>query len=291
MTAIPEHLNSSRLAAWLQRVPAGLRGKMRLARFVADRLLDPAAPCRVGAVDGLDLMLPNLRDSVGLCLFADGVYEGATIDWIQGHLSPAGTLLDIGANIGSIALPLAARRRDVRVICVEASPLVFEFLHRNIIANGFAGRVDARHCALSASDASHIAFYSPDEGYGKGSMSPVFTQAAVQVPNLRLDEFLGSLGSDPGLLKIDVEGFEKQVLEGGMEFLKRRRPEVIFEFCDWAERLAGNAPGDSQRFLLELGYSLYRLGDGSPLSGVLVEGFEMILARPAAANPGSRGPG
>lgn len=288
---VPERLAPSRLSSWLQKVPSGLRGKNRVARLLADRVLDPAAPCRVRAADNLDVMLPNLRDSVCLALFADGAYEAETIAWIARHLPADGTFLDIGANIGSVALPVARRRPDARVACVEASPLVFAYLDRNIRTNGLDPRVSAHHCALSASNARFVSFYSPEEGYGKGSMSPVFTKTAAQVANTRLDDLVRSMPTTPGLLKIDVEGFEKQVLEGGMEFLKRQGPDVVFEFCDWAERLAGNSPGDSQRLLLENGFRLQRLGDGSPIEDVLVEGFEMILARPATVSPGPRGPG
>lgn len=288
---VPERLAPSGLSSWLQRVPASLRGKTRVARLLADRVLDPAAPCRVRGVDNLDLMLPNLRDSVCLALFANGTYEADTIAWIARRLPADGTFLDIGANIGSVALPVARRRADARVVCVEASPLVFAYLDRNITTNGLDSRVTAHQCALSASEADVVSFYSPEEGYGKGSMSPVFTKSAVQVPNARLDDLVRSMPTMPDLLKIDVEGFEKQVLEGGMEFLRAHGPDVVFEFCDWAERLAGNSPGDSQRLLLDHGFRLQRLGDGSPIDNVLVEGFEMILARPAAASRGSRGPG
>lgn len=286
MHNVPERLPASRISAWLQRVPAGLLGKTRVAGFLVYRVMDAAVPRRVLDVNGLDLLLPNLRDSLALDLFANGAYEPSTVAWITDHLPKNGTLLDIGSNIGTVGLPVARRRSDARVVCVEASPSVFAYLDRNIRVNGLAERVSARHCVVSASDASHVSFYSPEEGYGRGSMSPVFTQAAEQIANLRLDDLVRSLPSEPDLLKIDVEGFEKQVIEGGIGFLRGRSPKLVFEFCDWAEQLAGNSPGDSQRLLMDLGYRLHRLVDGQPITQVLTDGFEMIVATRASIEHG-----
>ena len=286
MHHVPERLPASRISAWLQRVPARFPGKTRVAAFLVYRVMDAAVPRRVLDVHGLDLLLPNLRDSLALDLFANGAYEPSTVAWITDHLPMNGTLLDIGSNVGTVGLPVALRRNDARVICIEGSPSVFAYLDRNIRANGLADRVSARHCVVGASTESHVPFYSPVEGYGRGSMSPVFTQAAEQIANLRLDDLVASLPSEPELLKIDVEGFEKQVLEGGIGFLRRRSPKLVFEFCDWAEQLAGNAPGDSQRLLMDIGYRLYRLADGQPITRALTDGFEMIVATRALAEAG-----
>ena len=84
-------------------------------------------------------------------------------------------------------------------------------------------------------------------------------------------------------LKIDVEGFELDVLNGAGELLNRKNPPcVVFEFCDWAEaRRSEHDVGAAQRFLLDRGFCIWRASDydcGSPISTPIMTGGDMLVA-------------
>lgn len=86
-------------------------------------------------------------------------------------------------------------------------------------------------------------------------------------------------------MKIDVEGFEYLVLKGSFNLLKLNLAGlIIFEFFDRAESQIPNCkPGDSQRFLRDLGYSIFKLSDyikgKGPLVDIIEVGFEMLVAK------------
>jgi hypothetical protein len=117
-------------------------------------------------------------------------------------------------------------------------------------------------------------------------LAPQFSGEVVHISAETLDSILAREGIDEvDALKVDVEGFEGQVFEGAAKLLARSKaPLIIFEFCDWAERRAQKRPiGYAQRFLLDLGYSIYRLADfmsprPQPLRNVLIAGYEQLVA-------------
>lgn len=81
-----------------------------------------------------------------------------------------------------------------------------------------------------------------------------------------------------------MEGFEGQVFEGATKILARSRaPIIIFEFCGCADCRVQKRPiGYAQRFLLDLGYSIYRLADfmsprRQPLRKALTAGYEQLV--------------
>ena len=114
---------------------------------------------------GLKYLLPNLIENVSFEIFINGTFEKETVDSILsivGELNEA-VILDIGANIGGIALPLAARVRNAKIYCIEASPRVFQFLKSNVEKNNIAGNVFPHNLCLSDSDAEFVDFFSPLE--------------------------------------------------------------------------------------------------------------------------------
>jgi FkbM family methyltransferase len=67
----------------------------------------------------------------------------------------------------------------------------------------------------------------------------------------------------PDVVKIDVEGAELAVLQGGRSLLSRARPVVIFEHVAQASALYGAAPGALWDLLTDLGYEIFAVtGDG-----------------------------
>ena len=126
-------------------------------------------------------------------------------------------------------------------------------------------------------------FFSPRDKYGKGSLSPVFSQEPVKVISKRVDTIMREhhfIKAD--VIKADVEGFEYYAFKGAEQFLKSdTAPDIIFEFVDWAEQRAMNlTPGASQRLLLEMGYQLYTLEKNSivKLQNVIESGAADLIA-------------
>jgi FkbM family methyltransferase len=170
---------------------------------------------------------------------------------IQRCLVPGATVIDAGANIGVTSMMLAAIMRDGVVYSLEPSPSAYPLLVETIAANR-AAFVHPRQLALSdhvgclqffdnpvSASASHLA--------GGGALGG----ESATVEATTLDAFVASQGiKRVDFIKIDVEGFETEVLSGAREIMRRDRPGVFLEFNSFALIAFGNR--NPRTFLEEL---------------------------------------
>ena len=137
-------------------------------------------------------------------------------------LPPGSTLLDVGANIGVVTLSMAALRPDCHVIAFEPVPSNLECLRENVAASGL-GNIEVVAAAVSNETGSVRV-----EDNGPWSVAGV--EGGVLCPSSYLDEFDSPTVA---FVKIDVEGFEPNVLAGAKRILARG-PLVLMEFNPWA---------------------------------------------------------
>ena len=258
------------------------RGKQKIARFFFRNKIKTAADIVVNGKLDCKFLLPNIKENIGFEIFIDGIYEKQNLDFIINKLPIGSIMLDIGANIGSICIPICKLRPDVEIIAVEASARMYGYLEKNVDLNGIAN-LRTLHNAVSDQDEININFFSPEDKYGKGSMNSVFTDKSETVKSVTLDKIMSDVDYKKiGIIKVDVEGFEKSVFKGGMKILSQNdAPDIFFEFLDWAETSSGiYYSGEAQDFLMSMGYKLYTLKKNQPvaLTEPIRSGFNMIYA-------------
>ena len=130
-------------------------------------------------------------------------------------------MLDIGANIGAISQALEASGH--RVEAFEPLPQVFDLLRRNIVK----GKV--HNTALGATAAvttMPLIDYTQENNFGGFSCRTNGAAGSIKVNLRRLDDYNFD---DIGLIKIDVEGFEEEVLRGGIVTIARCKPLLYIE--------------------------------------------------------------
>lgn len=264
----------------LFRAVPNFKGKHRLGRFLFRRTIQQQQNIKVEGKWGCTYFLPNLKESIAYEIFINGVYEENTIEFLNKNLPADGVLLDLGCNIGAIAIPLCKRRKDIKVIGVEASPFVYSFLKKNIEVNQLEN-IKIIPCALLDMSGVSLEFYSPKDKFGKGSFTNNFNGNSVNVISKTLDDIVAENNLERvDVIKMDVEGYEAKVLQGGVRTFELFKPPVLFEFADWAEETATDINvGDSQRILTNLGYNLYDFDSSlQPLPEVLLKGCTLIWA-------------
>lgn len=268
-----------RLARFL---PNGAPGKGRLIRKLLETTNGFGHPTRISGLYGLTYEVPDLEESVALNLFCFGVYEPQTLKSLLSELAEHSTLLDGGANIGAITLPIARLRPDVTIIAVEGDPDIANYLRRNAAVNGLSN-ILVVNCLLGADDATTAAFYkAPEHKFGMGSLGNHFATESITLPQRTVDSLAYEFGKQIDVIKLDIEGAEALALQGASKTLaKSPAPTVIFEYQPWAERaITGTAAGDSQRILRRKGYSLTRIGFPEiALDTILTEGSGMLIAK------------
>ncbi|MGH2443585.1 MAG: FkbM family methyltransferase [Chloroflexota bacterium] len=176
------------------------------------------------------------------------------------YLRPGDAVIDVGANIGHLSL-LAGTLVGPggSVVAIEAHPRTLRYLTGNIALNDTTN-IAAVHCAvgseagtlhLSSAHNDDLNAVAPD---GSGLTVPVLPLDGMELP-----------GSAIALLKIDVEGYEKYVIEGGAQTLKRTQC-IYFETKDAHAERYGYTSNQLIEQIRGAGFSLYKApGDGRKL--------------------------
>ncbi len=134
---------------------------------------------------------------------------------------PAPRIIDAGANIGLATLYFKLLYPRARVLAIEAAPATFGLLAENVAAN--VPDVAVEHCALGGSDGEADFFSLPGSPLGSLDGRSGGGERA-RVPMRRLSGFLDE---EVDLLKIDIEGAEREVLPELAAAGKLRRARQI----------------------------------------------------------------
>jgi FkbM family methyltransferase len=142
-------------------------------------------------------------------------------------------VLDVGANIGCTSLLFGARAR--RVIAFEPSPTTFRFLRDNIQRAGLQN-VELHNVGLGRENGSSMLTFALNNRSGGFISDTAASSGHVteEIEIRRLDDMAAELAiTHADFVKIDVEGFERNVLEGGRQFVARVTPVVALELNHW----------------------------------------------------------
>jgi FkbM family methyltransferase len=164
-------------------------------------------------------------------------FETDTLSTFAAICQPHFNVLDIGANIGLTAIALARFCSKGKVFAIEASPDTFRYLKDNIARAGMTN-VSCQNMAASAVSGQLMLSYPRRFGCGAfiSNKHPVVDSNYLHFPvqACSVDEFVKRIGLNRvDLLKIDVEGFELEVLRGAKRTIERCKPVIYCEVNHW----------------------------------------------------------
>ena len=196
------------------------------------------------------------------------VRDWAEHEFLLACLRPGDTVVDVGANQGMMALTAAwAVGSTGKVFALEPHPITFARLQKNLQVNG-ATHVSATNAAVGSSEGTTM--FSDGRDDSGNSVTP---DGPLQVPVRTLDHLLAGGGQQIALLKIDVEGYEKFVLEGAAQTLVRTAC-VYFEAHDPMYRTHGYTCGDVVAMLHRAGFHVYRWLPGNVCMSEVDEAYQ-----------------
>lgn len=253
------HALEDAAAAGLRALP-DWRGKASLAlgwKRLRERRGPIGGAWELRLSDGSAVQLPR-GSQMAWSVAATGYWDRPNVELLTGHITPDTVALDIGASLGLWTLPLAraARATGARLWCFEPNPENIPWLAANIERNDLAGVVDLHEIALGARQGT-ARLGLRERGGGNGAVVDAPDPDAVEVPLTRLDDL--DFPRRVSLLKMDVEGFELEVLRGATALVARDRPVIFGEFnATWLYQRDEDLPGFLQT-LTAIGYEVFTL--------------------------------
>lgn len=197
----------------------------------------------------------QVRELLDQSRYLYGMHEFVASSVFVANIPVGSVVLDIGANLGEYTV-LAARATGIhgRVIAYEPNPTVRKRLVRNINANGF-GNVEVCPNALGSEDGIAVLRVPHDES-GLGTLLPEAVGTEFPVEVRRLDGVLVKQNRTRlSMIKLDVEGFELEVLRGAQETIAEMRPVILYECAEEAfETRHGRILTPAMALLEDAGY-------------------------------------
>lgn len=161
-----------------------------------------------------------------------GEFEPATAQLLMALCLSGESAVDVGANIGLTALVLAKACQASKIIAIEPVATTYAFLKQNLQANQ-ANVVSTYNTGLGAKDAS-ISMYVNDDNLATAFVLDYEEKGEGNIPVTTLDAVLQDAKvAAVDFLKIDVEGFELEVLKGAEKSLATYKPIVLLEMNHW----------------------------------------------------------
>ena len=174
-------------------------------------------------------------------------------------IQPRDICWDIGANIGFYTCFLAAQVEETgAVVAFEPAARTYGYLHENVSLNGFRNVTVVNKGIGDKAEQRHL-HYS-EAGLAEGTASLKYTDRRAASERVRLDTIDNLIRElpIPDFIKIDVEGYQLEVLRGGERCLRTHAPLLMAELKDVGETNRAIF-GEIEDYVAELGYQLYEV--------------------------------
>ncbi|WP_317195045.1 FkbM family methyltransferase [Algoriphagus aestuariicola] len=204
---------------------------------------------------------PSVDRGLEKKIFFTGTYEKGLLHVLDCLLTRGDTVVDAGANIGLISVFCGLRvGKDGMVMAFEPHPETIPILRRNIEVNGLS-QVAIYECALGRSSGTAKIYSNLQINRGAASMVDFVKGApSFDIRVAVLDNILSELGPKRvRLLKVDVEGFEMEVLKGAKMLLSCADGPILVIECSLTRLNFQYSIGDLFWFLTEVHhYKVFR---------------------------------
>jgi FkbM family methyltransferase len=262
------------------KIASALSQIIRTARTAVGLPTDNVLVKRGGIEWSLDL-----KQGIDFAIFL-GLYERSTTRAIRRWVRPGSIILDVGANIGAHTLELARRVGAAgKIFAFEPTAFAYSKLLRNLALNhSLADVVVPEQLMLAASDDR----VTESEIYSSWPLAPERILHAKHLGRLQSTEGARTISLDTYLrqagvlrvdfIKLDVDGFECEVLEGAQKCLEKFRPVIIMELAPYCLRDRGASLDQLLDILLRWGYQFADLNgeelssDAKKLGGEIADG-------------------
>ena len=213
--------------------------------------------CDVGLHDKFYMYLGGKDDGVALRFFWNGCYEKYTLKiWSKLAKNINGFVLDIGAHTGSYSLAANTANKSLNILSFEPHYMNFARLILNFNANKMHTNNAFMYCVgdenkfVPFSTSSNIGYLTSGGSVGERVGANVNSIQQIALDNFLPDEVIKTIS----LVKIDVEGYEANVLKG-MKKILNFKPVIFFECIEH------NSAKLTQEILSNYGYIFYEIND------------------------------
>jgi FkbM family methyltransferase len=195
-------------------------------------------------------------------------YEPEAVVLFKSHIRLGDRVLDVGANIGFHSLLFAQLVGPTgQVVSFEPVKYLYDALNASIAENHFQDRCQPYHCAISDRAGRALIRHAPGTtNFGGGHLAERKQDDGHAYDEIETQTLSHFISNDRcSFVKIDAEGAEAKILQGGVDLLQRDRPLVFVElFNAQLQRVSGVDATTVIRSMATHGYRCFETRGGKP---------------------------
>lgn len=222
-------------------------------------------------------ILARADDTIANRIYYGQPWEDAEAKVFLAIAKKSRVTLDVGSNSGVYSIMAGVVNPNLKVYSFEPNPVNFERLSENLSLNKLKNVVPIQLAVGNSEE--DVKFSVQDESKLTETSSVVSNFAnsfakgktkEINVKQTTLDSFIKKQRIQPDFIKIDVEYYEKEVLEGAADCLKEHKPLVMCEVLVYDviksiyPKLSGRLDPDHsyfiERYFKKMGYFFYLIG-------------------------------
>lgn len=171
--------------------------------------------------------------------------------------------IDIGANIGTTALPIAVKEKNLEVHAFEPNPKIFKILNENKLQNSCDNLFLHNYAVGFKEEKSQLFITQRENGnFGTSSLqnnNDIMDSESIEVNVIKLDDFFEKFEKTISLIKIDIQGFEWQAIQGAKSIISKQKPTIIFEHDDQYLDEPIKVKKELEKFFKEHQYNIFEI--------------------------------
>lgn len=216
------------------------------------------------------------NDLLGIGLINGSIWEPHIVEFLNRELTPNSNFVDVGSNYGYHSI--RASKLCKKVFSFEPQTLMYNLSKKSLIDNNI-NNVEVYNLALGDEEKeinlSNINYSEKD--FNGGEVSVVYDSNFGETTKIvKLDTMI----EDPiDVIKIDVQGYEKFVINGAQEIIKKNKPILIVEFENHQLNKFGYNCKILFDFIRNLNYTIFLLDYFYPSDFVCVHNDNLINFR------------
>lgn len=255
-----------------------IRGVGRITRLITKIVPkpNPKELCIIKTIHGFKILVdPFLDKGLERQLFIHGTYEEGTLKIMNYILKDNSVFMDIGSNIGLMSLHAAQiMSGSGKVLSFEPLSSTYDILRQNIKLNNFVN-IEAVNIAIGSINGSVNIYDNIAINRGSASLlKPNHTESRNQIRIKSIDKYIEEhqISSNIDCIKIDVEGWELEVLKGAKKTLSGPNAPICIVECSTLHPTYGGGTQDIYAFLRNINsYRIFRLTRGKEIPSKLIE--------------------
>lgn len=251
---------------WLREIVKGKSANSFFSKLVPNNYQYAKNSLREFEYKGIRLKL-DIHDYLAHFIYFG--FEDPSHATLMNLIKKDDVILDIGTNYGTTILQFAKQTGNRgQVYGFEPDFINFSVCMENIKLNSFAN-LQVENIGLGSKEGSFFLVVDNESNRGMnriGNNSKGKNSHEVKI--IRLDDWVNQKGIEIiNLIKIDVEGFEMEVLRGGEQSLRKYHPLLFIELDDTNLVQQNSSAKELVEFLNQLNYTIYHSETGKQIFG------------------------